>query len=185
MRQIYIATVALALASNAHAQDWSKVPAIGGLNIVGLNPNGTGIGVPVRTVGNDQSVLTECGSGGQPTVPCADGALSGIRGVSITNFATSSALESSVGRLNGLVGLLRAEERSGIAATAAMASASMPSAAGRTSWVVNSATFSGSVGFGGSIAHRFTDRYPIAVTAGMSFAGTRGSVYRLGLAGEF
>jgi hypothetical protein len=189
MKLILIAGFAAALAPAAQAQDWSNVPVVAGQNIVGFNPNGTAISEPVATVGNDQTVLTECGQpAGQPTVPCNGGALSGVRGIPIAAFATSRsvfALQSGVAGLQQFVGDVRAEERRGIAASTAMASASMPSEPGRTSWVLNAAEFEGQAGFGGSVAHRFNLQIPLAVTAGISFTQSGQGIYRAGLAGEF
>jgi hypothetical protein len=69
----------------------------------------------------------------------------------------------------------------------AMSSAWMPSAPGRTSWVVNVADFRDQQAVGGSIAHRFDTRLPFAVTAGFAFSPTASheSGARVGLAGEF
>jgi hypothetical protein len=73
----------------------------------------------------------------------------------------------------------------GITAAVALPSASMPSARGRTSWAVNAATFSGDVGAGASIAHRFDTSVPLAVTASYGYGGGSANVARLGLMGEF
>jgi hypothetical protein len=61
----------------------------------------------------------------------------------------------------------------------------MPSAAGRTSYAANTAVYRGEVGFGAAIAHRIGEEDPFALTAGLSHAGGRNTVARVGFAGEF
>jgi trimeric autotransporter adhesin len=73
----------------------------------------------------------------------------------------------------------------GVAAVAAMANISMPSAPGRTSWAVNGAAFLGEVGGGLSFAHRLNTSVPIAVTAAYGNGGGSAHVGRVGLMGEF
>jgi len=103
------------------------------------------------------------------------------------NSLTSAVngLQSEVTGLAYLTHKIRTEERGGIAATAAMAAAPMPSAPGRTSWAVNSSVFKGQAGFGASVAHRLDIAIPIALTAGYSYGGNNNHVARLGLQGEF
>lgn len=120
--------------------------------------------------------------GGGATVR-ADGSLTApsysVAGVNYDNVGSA---------LNGVVSLsydIRTEARRGIAATTAMATAPMPSEPGRTSWVANTAIFRGELGFGGSIAHRFDTKVPLAITAGFGYAKGGNSIGRVGMAGEF
>ena len=115
--------------------------------------------------------------------------------------STVSTLSTSVTTLSaGLVSLndrvnalqrfavdARREARQGIAAAMAMSSASMPSAPGRTSWVVNASDFRDEQAVGGSFAHRFNTNFPFAFTAGfaISVSGSGEKGGRIGLAGEF
>jgi hypothetical protein len=73
----------------------------------------------------------------------------------------------------------------GVAAVAAMANISMPSAPGRTTWAVNGATFQGEFGGGLSFAHRLNTSVPIAITAAYGNGGGSAHVGRVGLMGEF
>jgi hypothetical protein len=74
----------------------------------------------------------------------------------------------------------------GIAAAVALPGAFMPSAPGRTSWALNVSTFSGAVGAGFTISHRFNFSVPLAVTASYGNAGGgTANVVRVGLMGEF
>jgi hypothetical protein len=73
----------------------------------------------------------------------------------------------------------------GVAAVAAMANTSMPSAPGRTTWAVNGATFQGEFGGGLSFAHRLNTSVPIAITAAYGNGGGSAHVGRVGLMGEF
>jgi hypothetical protein len=73
----------------------------------------------------------------------------------------------------------------GIAAVAAMANVSMPSAPGRTMWAVNGAAFQSEIGGGISFAHRLNTSMPIAITAAYGNGGGSAHVGRVGLMGEF
>jgi hypothetical protein len=79
----------------------------------------------------------------------------------------------------------RRDVRQGIAAAIAMGSASMPSAPGRTSYVLNGATYHGEQAVGGAIMHRLNTGGPFAVTAGFSYGGRKNNGVRIGVAGEF
>jgi autotransporter adhesin len=92
------------------------------------------------------------------------------------------------GRLDNLMSqtnIDRRDARQGIAAAVAMTAAPMPSAPGRTSYVLNGATFRGQYAIGGSIMHRFDGDRPFALTAGFSYGGNGNSAARVGVAGEF
>jgi hypothetical protein len=73
----------------------------------------------------------------------------------------------------------------GIAATAALTTAPMPSAPGKTSWAMNSAVFNGEVGLGFSMAHRLNTSVPLYISGGYSNGGGREHIMRAGLGGEF
>lgn len=79
----------------------------------------------------------------------------------------------------------RRDAQQGIAAAVAMGHAAMPSAPGRTSFVINAANFRGEQAIGGSILHRVAGDKPFAIGAGFSFAGNKNNAVRVGLAGEF
>lgn len=98
-----------------------------------------------------------------------------------------NALSSQVGAVQQFALEARLEARRGIAGAMAMSSASMPSAPGRTSWVVNASEFDGQTAVGGSIAHRFDTSFPFAVTAGVAVSTEHAAETgaRVGLAGEF
>ena len=95
------------------------------------------------------------------------------------------ALQADIGELFDLRRLDRREMRQGIAAAAAMGSAPMPSAPGRTSYVLNGSSFRGQQALGGSFMHRLDTRSPFAISAGFSYAGNKNNVARIGVAGEF
>jgi autotransporter adhesin len=79
----------------------------------------------------------------------------------------------------------RREARRGTAAALAMGSASMPSAPGRTSYVLNGTTYRGQHALGGSVMYRLDTRNPFAVTGGVSYGGKKNTAVKLGIAGEF
>lgn len=99
--------------------------------------------------------------------------------------AAQAALGGRVDSLLDLARIDRRDARKGIAAAVAIGNAPMPSAPGRTSYVLNGAVFRGEYALGGSIMHRLGGESPIAVTAGFSYAGNRNNAARVGVAGEF
>jgi hypothetical protein len=97
-------------------------------------------------------------------------------------------LQSATAQLQQLTAQLQQtviQTERGVAAVAAMANISMPSAPGRTTWAVNGATFQGEFGGGLSFAHRLNTSVPIAITAAYGNGGGSAHVGRVGLMGEF
>jgi autotransporter adhesin len=113
----------------------------------------------------------------------ADLAVLGARAAGLE--AAQAALGGRVDALFDLARIDRHDARKGIAAAVAIGNAPMPSAPGRTSYVVNGAVFRGEYALGGSIMHRMGGETPFAVTAGFSFAGHKNNAARVGVAGEF
>ena len=66
-----------------------------------------------------------------------------------------------------------------------MGSASMPSAPGRTSYVLNGTKYRGEHALGGSVMYRLNTNNPFAITGGFSYGGKKNSAVKLGVAGEF
>jgi trimeric autotransporter adhesin len=106
-------------------------------------------------------------------------------GINPTDAVNVGQLQSTVAGLQGQINDNQTEARRGIASAMAMTPASMPSAAGRTSWAVNTSTFRGEYAFGGGLAHRLDTNVPMAVTAGYAYGGGNSHGARVGLAGEF
>ena len=99
--------------------------------------------------------------------------------------ATQDLFEGQVDTLFDLRNRDRRDMKQGVAAAMAMASAPMPSAPGRISYVFNGAMFRGEYAFGGSLQYRFNTEAPMAVNLGVSHAGHKITGVRLGVAGEF
>ncbi|HEV7408157.1 MAG TPA: hypothetical protein VGO01_06710 [Bradyrhizobium sp.] len=95
--------------------------------------------------------------------------------------ATIQQLQNATAQLQHTV----IQTERGVAAVAAMANISMPSAPGRTTWAFNGATFQGEFGGGLSFAHRLNTSVPIAVTAAYGNGGGSAHVGRVGMMGEF
>lgn len=106
-------------------------------------------------------------------------------GINPTDAVNVGQLQSTVSGLQGQITDNQTEARRGVASAMAMTPASMPSAAGRTSWAVNTSTFHGEYAFGGGLAHRLDTNVPMAVTAGYAYGGGNNHGARVGLAGEF
>lgn len=153
-----------------------------------------GAGSSVRVGDIAASTAAQTGAIGVATVD-ASGTLG--RDTSLfTNVAAlqagAAALQSSLSGLGGQVTTLfdlreldRRDFKKGIAAAVAMGSAPFPSAAGRTSYVLNGAVFRGEPAVGGSLMHRFDSDAPVALSVGFSFAGKKNNAFRAGVAGEF
>ena len=103
-----------------------------------------------------------------------------------TTFDVSTVIDvgTEIDELRTDLSTLTVELRRGTAMAMAMATASMPSAPGRTSWASNVAVFSGEVAAAFAFAHRFDVPSPLAVTGAVSAAGNKVGA-RIGLAGEF
>lgn len=148
------------------------------------------VNVAAGTSPSDAANMAQLGASGASVASAlGGGATANAAGVvSAPSYALYSGTFDNVGSaLEGLSNFQlesRREARRGIAAAIAMSSAPMPSQPGKTSWVVNTAEFSGAVAFGGSVAHRFNTEKPFAFTAGYSF-GARENAFRVGFAGEF
>ncbi|MGA9600699.1 MAG: hypothetical protein WBS22_10715, partial [Methylocystis sp.] len=105
---------------------------------------------------------------------------------SIANLNNSvNILGANVAALNQQVFANQREARQGIAIAYAGVTAPMPSAPGRTTWIVNAGVYKNESAIAGSIAHRLDLPIPLALVAGVS-VGTRNSVAaKGGLQGEF
>lgn len=173
-------TQSVALGENAGAAQTGAV-AIGG-GVVTTRANQVAIG-------GAQSTYTLEGLASPGSRAAQSGRTSFVTTDSAGNLATSSfdpnALTGRMGSLSESVDNLRKESRMGTASAMAMTSASMPSARGKTSWAVNTATFKGEWAAGFSVAHRLNVDTPLALTAGYSNAGGTTHGVRMGLAGEF
>lgn len=177
-----------------------------GANAVASQDNAVAIGAGATTtranqvaVGASGSSYTFAGLGSAQSRAAQSGTTRFVTADASGNLATSDYGPSSIAAIQGQMGALgnqvaglgqalarsNRESRQGIAASMAMTSASMPSAPGRTSWTVNSATFRGEWAGGVAIAHRLDAPLPIAVTAGFSYSEANRQGARVGLAGEF
>ena len=108
-----------------------------------------------------------------------------LQSASASQLAMIGTLDSSVSTLFDLREQDRDDFKKGIAAATAMGQAAFPSEPGKTSYVLNGATFRGEAAVGGSLMHRFAGDTPIAVGVGFSFAGKNNNAFRAGVAGEF
>jgi trimeric autotransporter adhesin len=172
MRIILLLLSSLVSVVSAHAQSFSSymlTPVDGGFN--GASPTGT----PAST---DLVLLNRLISPG----------IYSTTGLSLADFASAADIQNVNARIDQAFQQLdsnTAQLERGIAAAVALPSAFMPSAAGRTSWAVNAATFNGDIGAGFSLAHRLDASVPLAVTASYGYGGSSANVARLGLMGEF
>ena len=149
----------------------------------------TGNADPTQTylvIGTNPIVPSPAG----PPTSCFGGGSFCVRpaGINVNYFATASDLNAAaIGltqRIDTSMQLLQQADR-GVAAVAAMANISMPSAPGRTTWALNGAVFQSEFGGGLSLAHRLNTSTPLAVTASYGNGGGTAHVGRIGLMGEF
>jgi hypothetical protein len=99
----------------------------------------------------------------------------------LSTFASSSQVQQSMLQLQQT--FIQAQR--GVAAVAAMANSSMPSAPGRTSWALNGSAFLSEIGGGVSFAHRLNTSTPLAITGAYGNGGGSAHIGRVGLMGEF
>ena len=108
------------------------------------------------------------------------------------NLATSNFNPASIASLQSQVATLqtqaidnRIEARRGIAAAVAIASPSMPSAPGRTTWQIRGSTFHGEYGVGVGFQHRLNTAIPLSIVGGYGNGGGREHTAYIGFGGEF
>jgi autotransporter adhesin len=184
----------VALGADANAAGDGAV-AIGS-RATAAQPGAVAIGANARTtranqvaVGTQGSTYTMAGIGSAQSAAAQSGPTHFVTADAAGNLATSSfdpgAFSSQITSLNQSIQTLRKETRQGVASAMSMGSAPMPSAPGRTSWALNTATFMGEWAAGISVAHRLNLPVNIALTGAVSTGGDNTVGVRMGLAGEF
>jgi autotransporter adhesin len=140
-------------------------------------------------VGTQQSTYTMAGIGSAQSVAAQNGPTRFVTSDAAGNLATSAFDPGAItNQLNGLTqdfAALRKETRQGVASAMAMGAAPMPSAPGKTSWAINTATYMGEWGASISLAHRLNIPANVALTGSISNSGGNSFGVRVGLAGEF
>ncbi|MCJ2060409.1 hypothetical protein MKL09_28270 [Methylobacterium sp. J-048] len=176
--------------------------------------NTIAIGANVKTtqanqvaIGNAANTYTFAGIASQASAAAQSGATNFVTTDAAGNLAASAygpstiaglgnridSVQSQVNNLEAKTDTMqryavqtRKEARQGVAMAIAMATAPMPSAPGKTTWATNGATYRGEWAGGIAVAHRLpTCCVPIAITAGVAYAGDSNVGVRAGLAGEF
>lgn len=142
---------------------------VGTVSVATVDSNGT--------LGQDTTLI--------PAVAALQTASAAFAGQLSALEAAGLSLGSRVDELFDLRQSDRKDTRQGIAAAVAMGQAPMPSAPGRTSYVMNGATFRGEQAVGASVLHRLDTTDPLAVGFGFSFAGNKNNAFKVGIAGEF
>ena len=124
------------------------------------------------------------GAAGINGVDWATGA-TGATGVAGDRGPAGTVLTEDLDEIHDALSDAREESQRGIAAAIAMGSPSMPSAPGRTSYVLNGTMYRGEHALGGSVMHRLNTNNPFAITGGVSYGGKKSTAVRVGVAGEF
>ncbi|MBU2418650.1 MAG: YadA-like family protein, partial [Alphaproteobacteria bacterium] len=101
------------------------------------------------------------------------------------NLALADFGPAAIDQLDRQMRADRQETRRGIATAIAIGTAPIPSRPGRTSYVLNGATYRDEQAIGGAIARRLDLDAPLALTAGFSYGGGDNAAFRVGIAGEF
>ena len=191
-----LGNLAIAGGDNATALGTGASAAFANTTALGANATATvagqvalgGAGTHVR-IGDigASTAAQDVASVGLATVDAA-----GVLGRDTTLMPAIGTLGAAQARMSGQIDELfdlrrldRRDMRQGIAAAVAMGQAPMPSAAGRTAYVVNGATFRGEFAVGGSFLHRLDTEVPLALGVGFSFAGNKNNAFKAGVAGEF
>jgi autotransporter adhesin len=152
--------------------DASTDAQVGPVDVVTVDANGT--------LGRQQAASAQ-------SVSNVRVALNAVAQVSDAQFnalsVRTSTLEGRVDTLFDLSDTVDRDAKRGIASIAAQANPHFPSAAGKTSYASNVATYRGEVGFSAGLTHRFEADF--AITAGVTYAGGNSTSVRAGIAGEF
>ena len=182
-------------------------------NAIAIGPGARTVRANQVAIGNGSNTYTLGGIGSAQSAAAQSGETRFVTSDAAGNLATSgygpstiaglgSRLDSAEGRLGGVearVGTLesrtnalsqystetRREARQGVATALAMPTASMPSAPGRTTWVLNSATYRGEWAGGAALSHRLPTAVPLAINVGYAYGGDGSHGVRAGLGGEF
>lgn len=193
---VALGNLAVARGANATALGTGASAAFANTTALGANATATVVGqVAVGGAGSHvrigdigaSTAAQNVASVGLATVDAA-----GVLGRDTTSLSTLGALGTAQARMSGQIDALfdlrrldRRDMRQGIAAAVAMGQAPMPSAPGRTAYVVNGATFRGEFTVRGSFLHRLDTDVPLALGVGFSFAGNKNNAFKAGVAGEF
>ena len=177
---------ATAIGREARAS-WAGSTAVGA-GAVTTAPNQVVLGAPGTSVRVGDIGASTAAQSGPLSLVTVDAA--GTLGRTV--LPNVQALEAGQAALSGRVDALfdlrqvdRRDNREGLAAAVALSTPPFPSAAGRTSYTLNAATFRGEHALGGAIMHRLDTESPFALTAGFSYAGNKNNAARVGVAGEF
>jgi autotransporter adhesin len=107
-------------------------------------------------------------------------------GIFGTDAVNVNQLNSAFTQLSTAITAVQREERRGIAATAAIASAPTPQRPGGTTFAMNGAVFHGQAGFGVAMTHRLSwTNVPVYISAAYGNGGGTESVGRVGVAVEW
>jgi trimeric autotransporter adhesin len=96
-----------------------------------------------------------------------------------------AGVDSNIANLQHQVSNNHSEARRGIAAAMAMPKADMPSAPGKVTYAAQVASYRGKGAIGAAFAYRFDTDFPLAATAGVSWAGKKDFGATVGVKGEF
>ena len=160
---------AVVLGNNSTASAPHTGPtSVSGTKLAGSNPTSV---VSVGSVGAERQITNVA---------------TGVIAAGSTDATNGGQLFDAVTTINKNVAAVQKEARSGIAATAAMTSAPMPSAGGKTTWAANMATFRSQQAMGASLTHRLDTNKPIAITGSFGWGMNTGDIVaRAGVMGEF
>lgn len=182
-------TGSIAVGGEATASGTNSIAV--GLNATASASNSVALGA--NSVASSDNTVSVGSAGAERRITNVAPGTAGTDAVNLAQLeSVASASATDMGAVNERLDELfagrssdRREMRSGVATAVAMANAPMPSAAGRTSYVVNGATFRGQQAVGVSMMHRFNTSNPFALGAGVSYAGGKNTAGRVSVAGEF
>jgi autotransporter adhesin len=137
------------------------------------------------SLGSAASTYTLAGIGSAESRAAQSGDLRYLTSDAAGNLALSDIGPGAIGQLDWQIRRDRDDARRGIATAVAIGTAPIPSEPGRTSYVLNGATYRGEQAIGGGVAHRLNLDDPVAVTAGFSYGGGHHTAVKVGVAGEF
>ncbi len=156
----------------------STAAQVGPVEVVTVDANGTLGRRSISTTASAAPQLEALTSGINTALAISQTQFDGLQ-------SQFDGLQGRVSTLFDLAATDRKDSRQGVAAVAALANPAMPSEPGRTSYAANVATYRGEFGVSAGLMHRFDTSDPFAITAGVSYAGGKNTVAKVGVAGEF
>jgi len=175
---------------NGTSANFANSAAIGnGATATRANQQAFGTATNTYTMAGIGSAASKSAQSGPTQIVTADAsgnlATTTVGALGLASSADINAINNQLSSLQTQINTNLQEARRGIAATAALAPVTMPSAPGRTTFSLNTGFFEGETGVGIDFAHRLNMAFPFAIHGSSGNGGGNEHVGRLGMTVEF